>query len=401
MLASGTVAAERPDSLSLLQPEETSPEQPRFMHRIGLEYRPEWIAPTNDFLAGRNRAQRPIDFSHSAHLRYSLQFRPGSCSDRVYGGAYQGFGVARYAFGNRRELGDPTGLYLFQGARIARLAPRLSLNYEWNFGLAFGWVPYDKNTNKFNLSVGSKLTAYLNVDFYLDWRLTRRLDLNAGVTLTHFSNGNTEIPNGGLNGIGAKVGLVYNFGRVALALPQRGAAPAFARHMSYDVILFGSWRRTGVKLNGKMYVSPDAYPVVGFNFTPMFNFNYKFRAGLSLDGVWDGSANVYTEDYVIENGGRDPGHTFYKPSIDRQLTLGVSARAEFVMPYFSINLGLGVNVLHKGGDLKSYYQILALKIGVTRSSFLHIGYCLKDFHTPNFLMLGVGYRFNNKYPRLK
>lgn len=401
MLASGTVAAERPDSLDRALSAETSPEQPRFMHRAGIEYRPEWIVPTNDFLAGRNKARRPIDFSHSAHLRYSLQFRPGSCPDRIYGGAYQGFGVARYAFGNRRELGDATVVYLFQGAHVARLAPRLSLNYEWNFGLASGWVPYDGNTNKFNLSVGSKLTAYLNVDFYLDWRLTRRLDLHAGVSLTHFSNGNTEIPNAGLNGIGAKVGLAYNFGRVAAALPQRIAAPAFARHMSYDVVLFGSWRRTGVKLDGKMIASPDAYPVVGFNFTPMYNFNYKFRAGLSLDGVWDGSANVYTEHYVIENGGRDPGYTFHTPSVDRQLTLGISARAEFVMPYFSIHVGLGVNVLHKGGDLKSYYQILALKIGVTRSSFLHIGYCLKDFHTPNFLMLGVGYRFNNKYPRLR
>ena len=69
------------------------------------------------------------------------------------------------------------------------------------------------------------------------------------------------------------------------------------------------------------------------------------------------------------------------------------------MPCVSIGLGLGANILHKGGDLKSFYQILALKVGITRSSFLHIGYSLRDFHMPNFLMLGVGYRFNNKYPR--
>ena len=62
--------------------------------------------------------------------------------------------------------------------------------------------------------------------------------------------------------------------------------------------------------------------------------------------------------------------------------------------------GLGANVLHGGGDMKSFYQILALKIDVTRNSYLHIGYNLREFHEPNYLMLGIGYRFNNKRPKL-
>ena len=92
---------------------------------------------------------------------------------------------------------------------------------------------------------------------------------------------------------------------------------------------------------------------------------------------------------------------FFTPSIDRQIALGISGRAEFVMPYFTVGIGLGVNVLHKGGDLKSFYQMLTLKIAATRRTFVHIGYCLKDFQTPNYLMLGVGFRFNNKYPVLR
>ena len=166
-------------------------------------------------------------------------------------------------------------------------------------------------------------------------------------------------------------------------------------------MLFGSWRRKGVEVGDKQYASPNAYGVAGFNFATMYNFGYKFRAGLSLDGVYDGSANVYTEDYIVEVGGRDPGYTFYTPSIDQQIALGISGRAEFVMPYFTVGIGLGINVLHKGGDLKSFYQMLTLKIAATRRTFVHIGYCLKDFQTPNYLMLGVGFRFNNKYPRLR
>ena len=69
------------------------------------------------------------------------------------------------------------------------------------------------------------------------------------------------------------------------------------------------------------------------------------------------------------------------------------------MPYFTVGIGMGANILHRGGDLRSFYQMLILKISMTRNTFLHVGYNLKDFRDPNFLMLGIGFRFNNKYPK--
>lgn len=365
--------------------------QRRFMHRLGAEFRPEYVFPTNPFLAGSNRAGKPVDLSLSGHLRYSFQFRPGSLPDRIYGGAYQGIGAAYYDFGNDSELGSPVAVYLFQGARIARLSPRLSFNYEWNFGLSFGWNPYDSDLNTYNKMMGSKMNAYLNVDFFLDWRVRPDVDLSAGLALSHFSNGNTKFPNAGLNAVGLRAGLTYNFGRKSAEIAPRVICPAFPRHMSYDLTLFGSWRRKGIEVGDTQYAAPEAFTVVGFNFATMYNFGYKFRAGLSVDGVYDGSANITF----------DPGswEKSVKPGFDKQIALGLSARAEFVMPYFNIGVGLGFNALHKGGDLKSFYQMLTLKIAVTRSSYVHVGYSLRDFHMPNFLMLGVGYRFNNKYPR--
>ena len=370
----------------------------RFMHRLGGEFRPEYIFPTNPFVQGNNTAGQPIDLSLSGHLRYSFQFRPGSLPDRIYGGAYQGIGVAYYDFGNPDELGNPVAAYLFQGARIARISPRLSFDYEWNFGLSFGWKPYDEETNRLNMMMGSKMNAFLNVDFFLNWMVTRKVDFSAGVSLSHFSNGNTKFPNAGLNSVGLRAGLTYNFGRNPSEAPTTTAYPAFPRHFSYDLTLFGSWRRKGIEDGDIQVAALDAYTVVGFNFASMYNFGYKFRAGVSLDGVYDGSANISIADQLVPMGGR-PDLVVEKPGFDRQIALGVSARGEFVMPYFNIGIGLGVNVLHKGGDLKSFYQMLTLKVAVTHSSYVHIGYSLRDFHMPNFLMLGVGYRFNNKYPR--
>ncbi len=243
--------------------------------------------------------------------------------------------------------------------------------------------------------IGSKANAYINIDLYLQWMLSSRFNFTGGLSLAHFSNGNTKFPNAGLNTSGLNLGLTYNFGRDSYTVPElpQSIIPDFPRHISYDLVLFGSWRRKGVVFGDGQVASPDAYTVLGLNFAPMYNLGYKFRAGISADGIYDGSANVYTRENSI---GTDI--KFCSPSLSRQLALGISARAEYVMPYFTVNLGLGVNVLHKGGDLKAFYQALALKIEVTNNSFIHIGYNLKDLHEPNFLMLGAGFRFNNKYP---
>lgn len=362
----------------------------RFIQRLELEIRPAYIIPTNDFLRGENEKWTPIRRALSGHFKYSFQHAPGSLVDKIYRGSYQGLGLGYYSFGYTEKIGDPLAFYLFQGARLAKFNPRLSLNYEWNFGMSFGWKPYNYDHNAFNKMIGSKINAYINTNFYLKWMLTKELDLTAGVTLTHFSNGNTEIPNAGLNTGGLKVGLVYNLNRnnCLSRLSYPNPVPRFPRHISYDLTVFGSWRRKGLLYEDSEVASPEAYTVVGFSFAPMYNFGYKLRAGVAVDGVYDGSANIYTNDF----------NTFYRPSLDKQLAIGLSGRVEYIMPYFTVGIGLGANILHKGGDLKSFYQILALKIEVTRSSFIHIGYNLQNFHTPNYLMLGIGYRFNNKYP---
>lgn len=376
--------------------------QEKYIHRLGIEGRPGYIFPTSSFLRGENDMRKYLQSTYSAHLKYSFQLQPGTAADKVYGGAYQGIGLGYFDFGNRKEIGNPIALYLFQGARIAKIAPRFSLNYEWGFGMSFGWKPYDSHENYNNTVIGSKINAYLNAGLYLNCILSPQFDLNIGGTMSHFSNGNTKFPNTGLNTIDFKIGVVYNFNRKMEELRkplQPVLIPAFPRHVSYDLTLFGSWRRKAINVSGGQVPAPGKYTVAGFNFAPMYNFGYKFRAGVSLDGVYDASANVYARDY-ISSGGDNEQEAFGTPSLGKQLSLGVSARGEFVMPYFSVGIGFGANVLHSGGDLKSFYQILALKIDTSRNTYLHIGYNLKDFHEPNYLMLGIGYRFNNKRPKL-
>jgi hypothetical protein len=323
-------------------------EKHSFIHQISAEIRPGAVFQTNDFLRGYTEPGKEHRYFYSLHFKYAIQFKPHTLVDRIFEGTYQGIGFNYYNFGDKRQLGNPMSVYLFQGARIAQLNPRLSFNYEWNLGLSWGWKHYDYDTNPNNVVIGSKLNAYINAAFYLKWRVSREFDLITGVDLTHFSNGNTEIPNAGLNLINFKYGIIYNFNREEDKPKQTYTPlviPDLKSHITYDFLLFGSWRRKGVMFGDKKIASPCKYNVWGFNFAPMYNLCYRFRTGISIDGVCDTSSGATAEDGIAALG-EDSKPQFRHSSIANQLALGVSGRAEYVMPYFAINLGIGVNVLH-------------------------------------------------------
>ena len=167
-------------------------------------------------------------------------------------------------------------------------------------------------------------------------------------------------------------------------------------------MLFGSWRRKAVDVPGGQVPAPGKYGVAGFCFAPMYNFGYKFRAGVSLDGVYDASANIYTKDYATQLDGASEEEAFGTPPLRKQLSLGClgTRRMGNALTFTRRRIGFGANILHGGGRLAI---ILPNPGAQNRYDPRHIPACrlhLKDFHEPNYLMLGIGYRFNNRRPRL-
>lgn len=394
------------DSTHFTQSTDTLLKKTRFIHRIEADGRFAYIFPTNSFLKGYNNQRLIMKYAASYHLKYAFQSRHNNPKGDIYKEAYQGIGLAYYDFGNKEGLGTPVVAYLFQGAPIVHFSKYLSLNYEWNFGVSFGWKPYNTETNPENKLIGSKVNAYLNANFYLNWRIARQFDLHLGIEGTHFSNGNTKYPNLGLNTSGIKAGLVYYFDRETLSKDNSISKETstelsdFKKRMSYDMLFFGSWRRTGITYHNALYLAPKAYTVLGFSFNPMYRLNRLFKTGLSLDGVYDGGSQIQgierSASASRETTNGNYNFDVIKPPFSKQLSLGLSARAEFVMPYFSINLGLGGNILNSNRDLKFFYQTLTLKINLFKDLYLNVGYNLRNFQEPNYLMLGIGYRFHNK-----
>lgn len=376
----------------------------RLVHIIGVDFRPAYTFPTNEFFKGANAAQTPVRKTFSGHVKYGFKFSPDTYWGRIYPYAIQGIGVGYNTFFNSSEIGNPLAVYAFQTYRIASITPRLSFDYEWNFGASFGWKKYDEETNSMNNVVGSKINAYINFGLLLNWQIDACTHLRAGVGVTHYSNGNTGYPNSGVNTIGGSIGIIRYFGnKEKMELYNKAYYTAyrnkdtFKPYVSYDLIIYGALKKKGVfpPYNSPVLV-PGSFAVGGFNFTPMYNFSNYFRAGLSLDAQYDESANL--SDHVANTGGviDTENIRFHRPPFKEQFAVGLSARAEIVMPIFSINLGIGRNIICKGADTNSFYQIIALKTDITKNLFLHVGYQLYKFKDQNNLMLGIGVRLNAK-----
>ncbi|HRF69012.1 MAG TPA: acyloxyacyl hydrolase [Muribaculum sp.] len=369
---------------------------PKLIHHIGADVRPSYVASSrNATTYSYDDGERPGEMhtALSAHMKWSFSFSDATKLGRMYPEAYQGIGIGYTSFFNSDRIGNPIGLYIFQGAPIVHLSDRLSLNYEWNFGATFGWKKYDPELPHVNLVVGSKVNAYINLGLMLKYRISKRINLTAGIDMSHYSNGNTSWPNPGVNSIGGRVGVVYTLNTVPerrnYAMPDTAAC--MKPHISYDMVVYGAARKRAVETYETEMV-PGHFAVAGINFAPMYNFNRYFRAGLSADIQYDEGSNL--SKYWIE-GTHDENIKFRRQPFKDCISAGVSIRGELVMPIFSINMGIGRNFIacHEN---RNFYQILALKVHIMPQAFLHIGYQLNSFKNPNNLMIGFGYRFHDK-----
>lgn len=330
-------------------------------------------------------------FSSSFHLKYGFSFTPSSDTVRLFHGAWQGAGAGLNLFEYPASIGVPVSIYLFQGAPVWEINSRLSFDYEWNFGIAVGWKPCNGIDARSNLIVGSKVNAYINLGVGLRWKLNDSFSLTAGLDLTHFSNGNTSFPNPGVNLLGIRVGFTRSFGPMPEGTPFASDTTRLRHRISYDLTGYGAWRCRVYRGGEKPVLLNGHFGIAGISFAPMWEIKRYFRAGLSADFQWDESSDQ-KRHYL--SGTTADDIRFSKTPFFSQVSAGLAARAELVMPFFSLNIGMGYNFIGPYEAIATY-QLANLKVYITRSLFLNIGYQLQDFQRQNNLMLGLGYTFNS------
>lgn len=348
-----------------------------------------YIIPTNAFLRDYDDNKAVI----TPDVRAGFSFSPSTRYGRLYKGVTQGIGVNWNAILPHSTLGYPVGVFLFQNVRLATWN-KLSAEIGWDFGITMPWRHFDPETNPDNRAIGAPANALLGGNLSAVYRLDDRLALKAALTIRHYSCGNTYQPNSGVNSIGLKLGVVYTLRPADKS--HRATAPLpgdFRPGMGYDVTVYGApRRRISCDSSGERIILPGVFGVAGINFAPMYAIIRYLRAGVALDMQYDESANL--SSHLVEGTYGDEVR-FYRQSFSERFAVGLSFRAEITLPIFSINAGVGRNIIARG-DSKAFYQSLALKAYIYRGAFIQIGYRLFNFKEPNNLMIGAGYTFGRR-----
>lgn len=333
--------------------------------------------PTHGFYNGWNSSGNPIRQGGTLDLQWGF-----IAKERA---AYQGLGLAAHSFFADDLIGTPATLYLFQGAPLLSLTESLALGYEWNLGLSYGWKDN-------GVAIVSPYNIYINVAALFTWRMDSYWDMTFGPEYTHFSNGDTKFPNGGANTVNFRIGARRRF-QSEQTIPvepifagdyeRRG----FAERFSYDLTALGGWRADRTIDQDGLHIFNKAFPTAALIFNPLYFFNDYLSAGPALDLLYDRSA-----DLIITG----QGSSYEYPSFFRQISAGLSARAELKMPVFAVNIGIGYSLPltdhTRSSDLKALYGIFSLKAFMTERLFLNVTYRLSSVLYSHNLLFGVGWR---------
>lgn len=351
-----------------------------------------WVPDTKPYFKELN-----INTNTSAAIKTDFRFPAGSPYGQLYPGVYQGLGVELNTYGSGKSLGTPVSAFVYQGAPIFSFG-RLWLSYEWQFGAAMGWHHSDEFT-EYNMPVSTAVTAHMALGFKINYAISSRWQMNVGVEGKHFSNGNTSWPNGGVNTLGAKMGIAYVIEQGENSRSSRERFTYTTRrdnvhnrvtNIAFDIVAYGAARKRIVRVGdpAEPVLCRSSFPVAGLQLSPLKSVNQYFLFGPSLELQWDESANL---ERHWAHGTTSEDIKFYRPPFGSQLSLGLSAHAELSMPIFAVNVGMGYDVLNPRGN-KAFYQMLTLKTFMGRRFFINVGYRLANFSEPQNLMLGLGVR---------
>jgi len=260
---------------------------------VRFGYTPGFVLPVAPFVSGENAAGTPIERYRSVTVEVGWQTSGDRPGHRVNQFPSWGVGLRAGRFDLREEVGDPVSVYTFASWPFARPTERLHLATELGAGIAWNWKKYDPESNPYNTAIGSSVTYHITSGLYVRYLASPRVSLYTGVDFTHWSNGGTQQPNGGLNAIGPKIALRYNLAPQPLR-PESKPWPPFTPAWEFVVGGAGGLRNVNVKTSADPATLDRNRSFGAFNLTSGVHRHFhhlgKFAAGADL--TYDGSTGA-------------------------------------------------------------------------------------------------------------
>jgi hypothetical protein len=282
---------------------------------------------------------------------------------RVYNYPEIGIGLS-HNYLTSRYLGNPTTIYSFMNLLLLTDS-KIKLNLGMNLGFAWGFNPYSEH-NQENIAIGSRCAAYASLNLNTSFRICQNFELLLSAGGYHYSNGNTNKPNKGINMLGAETGLRYTLSKSATELNTEPVAPI---EKNSSVMAFGAWSWK------KEATHSPQYPAGSFSAGYYHTVSHKSRLSAGVDLFYDKGVLFYTQK---EN------------QLKNVLAAGLFGGHELTFNQFSIVTQLGIYFRNPNPNDPFYYERLGVRYIIAKRIIPSISIKAHEFKV-DFVEWGIGF----------
>jgi hypothetical protein len=265
----------------------------------------------------------------------------------------------------------------------------LSFNYELGLGLAFNWNDFNPINNPDNISIGADRSVHIEAGVNIEYQLARRITLNLGYGLNHFSNGKLKMPNMGLNTGATKFSLVYQLNNLPFSF-MKNEVPKFEKYNEWDISLYAGAENViynGYDIDIQAKYKGLFFPVYGVVNTFNRCIGYKSKIGAGFTIGYDGALNA---QIAVENGELDEVDLPFA----NHITFSVYPSYELVIDRLSVIVQPGFYVYRKKTEesTTAFYQRLGVKYHFYKDYFLGVSLRATQFQVSNYIEWNIGRR---------
>jgi hypothetical protein len=303
--------------------------------------------------------------------------------------------VGALDFKNNSRLGDIVNLYGWTEFDLIRkkhfrAGPLLEL------GIAFTDQIYDYDKNPNNRYFGSKVFAIFGTGLQAEWRFSSQWALQAGVYLTHHSNGMIRTPNLGTNDISFGLGVRHYLEQNAFT-PRPTEAPekpAYKKNLCMNVFAAAGVHSCPVEMDGILASSTPANQapprfrgLAGVE--AIWRYHPIFGTGIGIETGY--AANNYRQTDILLTGEEDLDG--YSP-----FHVGLYLKQEFWYRRFSVHVLGGVYLFKRTGlteDISSTFEKIGIRYHFRQQGGVFAGFDLRahQFDRSYSLEWSLGYTF--------
>lgn len=288
---------------------------------------------------------------------------------------YPDFGICvlHLDLANPEQLGTLEAIYPYTNLRLNKLNKRINLNLRLGTGLGFLTKPFDRIKNHKNNAVGSHLNGFVNIRLSATYLLTDAWAINAGVGLTHISNGAMKTPNLGLNMATINMGVGYVFGNRCLTYRTDSIAPC-KKTWKYSILGVAGVKELETP-GGRKYM---AY---GLQFMGHKILNYKNKLGGGLEFSYNNSTR---QEWYNDS--------IYNPAFTDILQVGAKFSYAFVLHRLSFPVEFGVYIFKKQHINGMFFHRIGFRYMLTKHIIANVT-LLTHFAKADYFEGGLGYEF--------